>query len=383
MIARQTVIDELEEALSTHAIGYRAETLRRVTDLFLFGAAQYSEQEIALFDDVMVRLLEQMETSVRAELARRLASIPYAPLNLIRKLAADRSIEVAGPILKRSERLDDDALVASARTSSQQHLLAISQRPTLSEAVTDVLIERGDRTVALSTVNNPGARFSDDGHKILVERSRDDNELAVAMWSRQDVPRPHLLKLFTLASENVRRALEAADRQKTNLIRDLVVDVSNHFQDQMRAHSDQFSEAHRIVSALHHAGELNELKVREFAMGGKFDETTVALSILCDLPLGASERAMVQYHSELLMLLAKAIGLSWNTTKAILSLRAGLHGNSTSECEESLASFSRIRHETASKALQFLRLRERASIPKPRRGLERDQQKWIPVSPPQ
>ena len=365
MIGRQTVIDELEEALSSHAIGYRAETLRRVTDLFLFGAAQYSEQEIALFDDVMVRLLAQMETSVRAELARRLANIPYAPQNLIRKLAADRAIEVAGPVLKESERLDDETLVATAKTSGQEHMLAISQRASLSEAVTDVLVERGDHTVALSTVSNPGARFSDNGNAMLVERSKDDHEIAVAVWSRQDIPRRHLLKLFTAASENVRRALEAADRQKTNLIRDLVVEVSNHVQDQMRAHSHHYSEAHQIVTALHQAGELDEIKIREFANSGKFDETTVALSILCDLPIGASERAMVQYHTELLLLLAKAVGLSWNTTKAILSLRAGPGGISTSECEENLASFSKIRHETAAKALQFLRLRERASISKP------------------
>ena len=109
-------------------------------------------------------------------------------------------------------------------------------------------------------------------------------------------------------------------------------------------------------------------KSRSSPTAGKFDETTVALSILCDLPIGACERAMVQNRADLLLLLAKAIGLSWDTTKAILLLRAGRRGISPNELEQSLASFSRLRQETARKALQFHRLRERASILKPDRS---------------
>lgn len=90
----------------------------------------------------------------------------------------------------------------------------------------------------------------------------------------------------------------------------------------------------------------------------------MALSILCDLPIGACERAMVQNRADLLLLLAKAIGLSWDTTKAILLLRVGPAGMSTQERDQSQTSFLKLRPETARKALHFLRLRERASISK-------------------
>jgi uncharacterized protein (DUF2336 family) len=364
MTGHQKIIEELEETLSNRAIGYRAHTLRRVTDLFLSASAECSEREIALFDDVMVRLLDEIETSVRVTLARRLAAIPKAPQNLIRELSADRDIEVAGPVLRASERLDDETLIAHAKTASQEHLLAISQRRSLSETVTDVLVERGERVVALSTVHNAGARFSSKGHHMLVDRSRDDDELAVGVWSRQDIPRRHLLRLLMVASENVRRRLEDVDRQKTNLIREMLIDTSNRIQTRMRAQSRDYIDAKRIVAALHQAGELKEGKVAEFATTGLFEETTVALAILCDLPIGACERAMAQDRAELLLVLAKAIGLSWNTTKAILSLRVGLGGMSLRESEQGLASFLKLRQETARKALQFLRLRERASISK-------------------
>lgn len=366
MTGYQELIEQLDRALSSQGIGNRADALRRVTDLFLARSSLYSEEEVAVFDDVMLRLIKEMETAVRAAVADRLAKIPNAPRHLIRVLATDQAIEVAGPVLRSSERLDDPILVATARTCSQHHLLAISQRVTISEPVTDVLVERGDRIVALSTVNNVGARFSTNGHAILVERSKDDGELAASVWSRPDIPHDQLLKLFSVASENVRRRLEAADRAKTHFIRDMMLGVANEIQDQIRATSRDYVEAQRQVVELHRAGALDQCKLKAFAIAGKFDETTLAMSILSNLPVGACERAMLQDRPELVLILARAMGLSWETTKAILRLRAGRAGISAAVLEQCLDSFSRISPDTARKALHFLQLRERATISNPR-----------------
>ena len=70
-------------------------------------------------------------------------------------------------MLARSEQLDEATLIENARSKSQDHLLAISQRRVLAEAVTDVLVDRGNSQVALSTARNPGAKFSDFGYTKL------------------------------------------------------------------------------------------------------------------------------------------------------------------------------------------------------------------------
>jgi uncharacterized protein (DUF2336 family) len=360
-----TIIEELEEAISGRAIGYRAAKLRRVCDLFLQGPSARSDGEIAVFDDVMLRLVDEMETSVRSELAERLAAIPNAPVNLMRKLAADGAIEVAGPVLARSPRLDDETLIEHARASGQPHLLAISQRETISEAVTDVLVERGDRSVALSTARNGGARFSEGGRTMLVERACDDDDLAASVWARSDVPRHQLVRLFTVASEKVRRALESADRDKTAFIRDMVADVANRMQSRMRMQSRDYATAQAVVREVLAAGRLSEVALAEFAEAGRFDECAVALSIMCDVPIGTVERALVQDRDELVLLLARAVGLSWECTKLVLRLRVGAAGLPTPDSEGALSTFSRLRPETARKALQFLRLRARATSPCP------------------
>ena len=357
------LINELEDAISHKDIAHRAETLRRVSDLFVLGSVKYSGDQIALFDDVMGRLLDEVEVSARAAFGHRLASIPNAPPKTMRVLALDEAIEVAGPVLTHSAQIDDLTLLESAKTRSQDHMLAISRRKTLAEDVTDVLVDRGNQQVAMSTVKNPGATFSEFGYSTLVRRSQDDRKLASFVWSRADIPRQHLLKMFSDASESVRLTLEATDERKANLIREMVTAASNEIQTIVRDKSTGFAEAYARVEKLYKSNELDEAAIVSFARDGMFDETAVSLSMLGKLPIGLIERAFVQKWSEQLLVIAKAIELSWSTTKSILLLESGAKDASSPELDECFKSFSRLQPETARKALAFYRLREQAAVP--------------------
>src|SRR5262249_7367786 len=143
MSARASLIPELEDVLQRGSAKKRTETLHRITDLFLQGVDGFSDEHVALFDDVLVHLIETIEAKARAELSRRLAPIDNAPPEVVRKLAEDDDIAVAGPILLRSPRLREADLLDIANTKGRDHLLAISARRSIGEAVTDVLVRRG------------------------------------------------------------------------------------------------------------------------------------------------------------------------------------------------------------------------------------------------
>jgi uncharacterized protein (DUF2336 family) len=360
---QSSLIDDLEDILASKDISRRAEILRRVTDLFVVGSGNFSEDQVELFDDVMGKLLENIERSARAQFGRRLAKLSDAPPNAIRALASDDSIEVAGPVLLRSERLDDDALIETARTKGQGHLLAISGRRVLGEAVTDILVERGNRAVVSSTTGNRGAQFSDFGFSTLVKKARDDGDLAVCVWSRPDIPRQQLVKLFVEASQAVKSQLAQTDPRRTELIRVAVAEASDQIQATAREGSDDFSKVMSYVSSLYAAGKLDEPQLHAFANERSFDKVTVALSLLCDLPIGLVERAFVQKQTEQILVLAKAINLSWVTTVALLLLRAGVSRSSPQQLDRCFASFSRLQPKTAQTALQFYRMREKANRP--------------------
>lgn len=358
--AAKSLIDELEDAIAHADLRHRATVMRRLTDLFIMNGSDFTQEHVAMFDEVMSRLIAAIDSSARAEFGNLLAKNPNAPAMTSRILALDDEITVAGPILSHSKVLDDATLVQSAKTKSQDHLYAISLRDTIGEAVTDVLLERGDKEVVRSTAKNPGAKFSDFGHTALVTRSREDAELALRVWARSDIPRQHLLSLFSSASEEVQKQLETTDRQKVQLYRYLVSQAKTQIQTKMRENSESYAEARPRVEALHRAGGLNGNSLAEFAQAGKFDEVTVALSLLCDLPVGHIERAIVHHRADHLMVLAKALGLSWETTRAILRMRGPARAASPAEVEANAQSFAKLQQKTAIAAMDFYRLRARA-----------------------
>lgn len=359
--ANQSLIDELESSISQKNIGSRADILRQITDLFVAGSEYFDVEQLALFDDVMSRLVNEIEHSARVTFGETLAAVANAPPKITRTLALDDSIDVAGPVLRRSDCLDDETLITGAKTKGQDHLLAISQRSRLSEDVTDVLVERGDQKVVISTAANVGARFSDFGYSTLVTRSENDSELALLVWSRPEIPREYLLNLFETASEMVRLKFESADRGKADVVRGMIKQAADQIQTKLRDHSSNYAAARALVEQLHKDGELTEAQVCKFAELRKFDETAAALSLLIDLPVGAVERALVHDTGDQILVLAKSIDLSWKTAHAILMLQGGSGHRASNEPGGYFDRFKKLRPETARSAIKFYRLRERAA----------------------
>src|SRR4051794_21036790 len=132
MITKASLIDDLERALAGGTNPQRIEMLSRITDLFLASAGRHSADQINLFDEVIAKLAVAIEAKARARLAIRLADVQSAPEGVIRLLAFDDDIEVARPVLKESQRLQEADLLANAQSKSQLHLAAISERKSLS-----------------------------------------------------------------------------------------------------------------------------------------------------------------------------------------------------------------------------------------------------------
>jgi uncharacterized protein (DUF2336 family) len=358
MTATHRLLNEVEDAMASGSVTRRGKIVRHVTDLFIVGSAQCTDQEIELFDDVLTRLAVEIEMSARALLAVRLAPIENAPPRIIRALAFDDEIDVAGPVLEQSERLDDAALVENAQKKGQEHLFAISRRRSLSESVTDVLVERGDQQVVLSTAENRGAKFSVGGFTGLVRRSEGDDRLAACVGSRPEIP-PHLfLKLLAKASQAVRVKLEALHPAARREVREVVAEVAGRIEAEAQAGSPDYAAARTYIAALQRRGQLNERKLEAIAKLGRFEEIATALSIMCELSLEFVVRAMKEERAEMVLIIAKASALSWSTVKAILCARAGSRATPGGEIAQCLASYERLKSTTAQEIVRFHRQRE-------------------------
>lgn len=358
-MAAATIIEELEDVISRGTSARRVETLRRVTDLFLHDADRYTEAQIALFDDVIGRLSDCMEKAVRQELAERLAPVMSAPKTVIRSLAQDDEIDVARPILMLSAQLDDKTLARIAETKSQAHMLAIAGRKKIGEAVTDVLVERGNRDVALSVASNSGASFSAKGYDKLVARSKDDDMLAECVGLRADIP-PYLFRaILANAREEVQRRLiaSASAREKMHLS-SAIAGVADRIAVGTSTGGRDYTAIQRAIVVLHGKGQLDEAQLKAYADAGQFDETVCALSVLCGVPVEMVERLFLGERPDPILILARAAGLGWPTLKAILKTRPSGPGTSMAGIEETRESYEKLTTNTALRVLRFWQVRE-------------------------
>jgi uncharacterized protein (DUF2336 family) len=347
----KSFLRDLDEAVSRGTPESRARALWHTTDLMVGG--RYSDDEIWTFGEVIGRLADEIEITARAQLAKRLARFEDAPVNIIHKLAFDDSIEVAGPILQGSDRLEPYALVANVCTKSQSHLLAISKRETLEESVTDVLVTRGNEEVVKSVATNNGAHFSDFGFLHMVQRAEGDSILAEHLGLRKDIPRHVFQQLIAKATDDVKRRLLDERPEMVEHIRSTVVDVAGTLQSKFGPSSRSHYVAKRVVATQHRQGNLNETSISVYARTHKLEEVTIGLSLLCSLPSDVIERALLDNNRETLLLLAKALNFCWATTMALLFLGAKDHRITARELNDLEREYARLNIETSRSVLEF------------------------------
>jgi uncharacterized protein (DUF2336 family) len=349
-----SVIAEIEEVLRSGSAERLERTLRQITDLFVHGSQSYGDEHVQLFDDVLGRLVKEIETRALAELAARLAPIANAPMGVVRRLANDDDITVAGPLLKRSPRLADDELVDIARNKSQGHLLAISERPRIGETVTEVLVRRGDQQVARQIAANRGAKLSEASFSHLVDRSVRDDVLAERVGRRPDIPAHIFRNLVMRATELVQRRLLAAARPETQAeISRVLAKVSR----EVARPAFDFRPAQQTVMDMHQAGQLDERRLAAFATDGCFAETVAALSLMCAVPIPVVERLMTGEQSDPALILCKAGGFSWPTAQAVMTVAAKDARPSRQALNDAAANFELLSRSAAQRVVRFWQAR--------------------------
>jgi uncharacterized protein (DUF2336 family) len=184
----QALIAELDSTLSKASSPKHLAILRSVTELFLNGAEHYSSEQVALFDDVFGRLIEDIAPAELIKLSASLAPVGNAPAKTVGCLALHADIAVAGPVLGKSNVLAEATLVEVAKGKPHSHLSAIAGRSKISEPVTDVLVDRGSPEIARKVLDNQDARLSELGFVKLLNRAAGDKALAAAIANRPDFP---------------------------------------------------------------------------------------------------------------------------------------------------------------------------------------------------
>ncbi len=309
---------DLEATLTNGAGQQRFTILRKITDLFLAEVDYYSDDHVAVFDQLMSRLIDRIERQALVELSGKLAPVGRAPANVIGLLSNNDDIDVAGPVLAQSGILTDEELVAIAESKSQAHLDAIAGRSRVNEPITDVLIDRGNAEVAHKITANPGARFSRFGFSTAMTRAEDDDSLAMAVAARLDLPDDLLEQLVGKASMTVQQRLLANARPEMR-------------QDPARLRA-------RIV---------------ECAESRNLPELLDALAVLSEIPVKAIKDIARQGSNEAVLVLRKSCGFRWHDLQKIMAVLVPSK-KTPDEVNALFASYTALSTANAQRAVRFI-----------------------------
>lgn len=325
-------IHEIEDKLRHFDPQKRHETLRALTDLFLVAAPRLDEEGVEVFDSVFDAALEKQNVDTLIDISVRMAPIPNAPTRLIKRLANDTEISVAGPVLSQSPRLGETDLCEIARARGNAHLLAISTRKNLTVPVTDILIDRGDNEVARTVASNETAKLSERTITSLIERAKSDETICVGLYARSDVP-----------SDTIKAGLASAQAQSQDA-------------------EAKIASAQRLAVTLRQNGELTEPKIRAFAAEGKYEELVAAISLMSKLKFQSLESMMHGQRLGGLTLVCKSLGFGMTTMNDLWRLAVSRNGASSEDVQGARKDFLAVSREIAERVVRFWLVRQSTSL---------------------
>ncbi len=344
------MLDRLSQMTSDVSSEGRRELLNAITDLFLVDEAP-TDAATEHFAQIADHSLGVMSTDDKAVYARKVAAEAKLPNAIAKTLASDEEYAVAHLVLKLSPVLTDADLAAIAVTHSQSHLVAIAERATLSETVTDILVERGDQKVLRTVSGNDGAQFSDGGLNRLIARGGNDRQIASNLAGRSErLPAAQAHRVLQIAAQ---LSSAKAPEYGTELISGAPAKTI------AREAREKRLELRLLIADLKEGvRQLDDVVTTLVREDRAFDLAQV-ISTFSDIPNSQILRALLQKDSGGIAVACRSVGLGAAAYQTILELRAARLGLPKSQIDSELATYEKLPAEMSERAVRFLKMRSK------------------------
>jgi hypothetical protein len=347
-----TLIDLAREGSSEK----RRELMGHVASLFVAGADRYRDEEIALFNGVLSRLVDLVDDSDKEELSEKLSRIDATPHDLVYKLADERA-EIARYMLQYSNVLTMEDLIRFAKVKGQEQLLALSKRAHLEARLTDILLERGEQKVRRSVAANSGAELSAWGTRLLVKIAEKDPVLRESMVCRSDLTPQHFDRLIDQMPEDQSKKVRHLYETNTKLVEDLFHEagqvVAKSKLDRKRSRLDA-KVAIREISLGNRS--LNTVFV-EYALSNHLADLAYLLSGIADVDQKYVLNAMLRKEADGIAILCRALEIREMEFSAFCKARCSLLGLPANVADNWASTYSTINTQDSQRVLRFIKAR--------------------------
>ncbi|OXE36492.1 MAG: hypothetical protein CGW95_07260 [Phenylobacterium zucineum] len=336
----------------------RRALLRGVTDLFFTSESEAGPEALPLFDDVLSQLAGEMEVAVRAELSHRMCMVPKAPQGLIRKLAADESLEVSGYVLQNSPVLTDTDLIDVAKVGGQGQLKAISRRMNVSEVVSDVIVARGDDETLGTLVSNPRAQMSRQAQETVVDRALINPDLHLAVVNRASLPPDLLNEMYFVVEANLRAKI----MERNSSMDPVALDAALAKGREKMATRDgalppDYESAEKIVKAMLARGPIGPSTLAGFLRNRETTKFLVALADSAGIDFGTARRILEKRELDALSIICKASGFDRSLFLTFAILILDKDDNAMGKARSYGETYEALPKEAAERTIRFWRMR--------------------------
>lgn len=174
-----------------------------------YNAEGFGERERDIAEHIFRLLMKDTALRVRETLADRIKENPNIPRDIVLHMASDVG-SVALPVLAVTQVLSDSDFVRIIEaTRDLDKLTTISKRPSVSERISDALVETRYPDVITSLLTNDGAMLADRTLEKVVNEFRGDAGVIAAMADRNTLPMALVERLVNEASSAVADQLKA------------------------------------------------------------------------------------------------------------------------------------------------------------------------------
>ena len=333
----------------------------------MFLATDGATQTVSdLFEEVVLRLARDIGIAGCIALAQRIADHASAPRTLVMTLAKEE-IAVAHPVLERSPVLEEDDLATLASNLSDAHLQSLSLRRSLSEAITDILIERGSGKVARTLADNAGARFSDSGFDSLIDRARVDEVLQVGLASRADLTDARVSDLLPLFSERIKKVL--AERGVTDpdaFSQAMLGRLRPHIAAALKERNREDREVKATLLEIRQGKRSIEDVVVHLASSDRAYDLAAVVGELAQVDSPTVMKALTGANDEPILVLCRILDLPWPAFEAVLQLRAKRQRKFYVKRQALARTYEEMDQATAKRIVRFLQVRRATEEPSAR-----------------
>ncbi|HVJ40914.1 MAG TPA: DUF2336 domain-containing protein [Dongiaceae bacterium] len=323
------------------------------------NARQLTTHELALMNDILKKLIQDVARPIRKSLASKLAKSHNAPRDVVEILAND-DFDIASPVLLKSDLLSDDALIEIIRHRTQAHRLAIAMRRSVSFQVSDALVATNATDVVRTLLQNHGAQISQSTMAYLVEQSRTVDEFQEPLLRRHDLEAGLAKRMYAWVSAALRQFILEnfhVDELDIDLAVGKTVDA---IIEEAEAQSEEDTAASKLANDLARQNKVDAPLLLQTLRQGEVPLFEALLASMAHIKISSVRKLIYDEGAEGLVIVARAADIDRTSFTSIFLLLQRVHPKELAKdayaMKRALDLFDRLKTDTAAKVVERWKL---------------------------